>query len=155
FPGNVSVQYGYGGSDLTAVTDLSTGRVWSASFDTKHNPLTVRSPLEQTGNPLAQYSYLFDGSGHITQATRQVRQPDGTLGDPVETQLNGFNLPTQVKAYARAGSGNSDEITQLQYDGGGALTVGSLTKVIQAYGSALQQETNLYYDAPDGTWGLP
>src|SRR5207249_4464350 len=91
----------------------------------------------------------------ITQVTRRVRQADGTLGDPVETQLNAFNQPAQVKAYARAGGGNPDAIAQFQYDGGGALSVGALTKVIQACGTSVQQETNLGYDGADGSWGLP
>jgi hypothetical protein len=111
FPGGAATQYDYTGGDLTSTTDLSTGRVWSQTFDSKHNLLTVRTPLEPTGEPLTRYDYLFDTAGRIDQVTARVRQADGTVGDPVEAQFNDLSLPTQVKAYARAGSGLPDQIT--------------------------------------------
>jgi RHS repeat-associated protein len=154
YPGGAQVVFGYTGEDLISVTDVSTSRTWSYTFDAKHNPLTVRTPLEATGVPLIEYQHLFDTNGLIDQTTARVRQADGSLGDPVETQFNDLNLPTQVKAYARAGSGLPDQIMQLQYDGG-TLSVGNLTKIIEAFGTAQQPETNLFYDTPDGAWGLP
>jgi YD repeat-containing protein len=153
-PGGPQVRYNYTGSDLTSVTDLSTSRTWQYTYDTKHNLLTVRSPLEASGNPLVQYDYLFDSNGLIDQVTAKYRQDDGSLGDPVETQFNDLNLPTQVKAYARAGSGNVDQITQFQYDGG-TLTVGNLTKITEAFGQPQQQATTLAYPSPNGAYGLP
>src|SRR5439155_16755924 len=88
YPGGVAVRYNYTGMDLTSVTDVSTGRTWAYTYDSKHNLLTVRSPLETSGNPLVQYDYLFDSNGLIDQVTAKYRQEDGTLGDPVETQFN-------------------------------------------------------------------
>jgi YD repeat-containing protein len=133
----LSIRYDYTGDDVTSVTDLATGRVWSYTYDGYHNLKTVRSPLEATGNPLIQFDYVLDSSGHVTQRTAQVRKDDGSLGDPVEVQFNVLNLPTQLKAYARAGSGNLDQVTQFQYDNGAPIVLGSpgnLTKVTEAVG---------------------
>jgi RHS repeat-associated protein len=154
-PGGVAIRYNYAGEDLVGVTDVATGRTWSSTFDSKHNLLTVRTPLEQTGNPRVQYDYLFDTAGRIDQVTARVRQADGTVGDPVEAQFNDLNLPTQVKAYARLGTGLPDQITQYQYDGGGALTAGNLTRITEAFGTPVQQQTDIFYEGTDGGWGLP
>ncbi len=155
YPGGPSFRHTYTGEDLTELRNVVTNRAWSLTWDAKANPLTLRTPLEQsTVSPLLDFQYVFDSGGRIDQATRRVRQASDTLGDPVETQLNDFTLPTQLKAYARVGGGLPDQVTQLQYDGGGPLTVGNLTKVIAAVGTALQEETNRFYDAPDGNWGL-
>jgi YD repeat-containing protein len=151
----VSVRYNFTGEDLTGVTDLATGRTWSSTYDSKHNLLTVRSPLEQaTAEPLVKYEYVYDSAGRIDQVTARYRQDDGTLGDPVETQFNDLALPTQMTAFARPGSGNADQVTQFEYDGG-TLTVGNLTKVTEAPGDPLQQATQLFYEGVDGAVGLP
>jgi hypothetical protein len=155
YPGGVAIRYLYTMGRLTGMQEVATGRTWSWSYDSKNNLTSVRTPLEATGSPLVQHDYLFDSANRIDQVTTRVRQADGSLGDPVETQFNDLNLPTQVKAFARAGSGNLDQVTRYEYDGGGALTVGNLTKVIEAWGTPLQQESLLFYDTPDGTWGLP
>ncbi|MES4791865.1 MAG: hypothetical protein C4321_01725, partial [Chloroflexota bacterium] len=46
-------------------------------------------------------------------------------------------------------------MTQFQYDNGGPLTKGNLTKITEAVGTAIQQDTLFEYSAPDGTFGLP
>jgi YD repeat-containing protein len=144
--------------DRTSVetTASSPVRTWSWTYDGKHNVTSYRSPLEQgTTYPLVQYDYLFDGAGRIDQITARSRQADGSLGDPKEIQFNDLNLPSQIKEYARAGSGNVDQITRYTYDGGGPLTVGNPTAITHGYGTAQAISTSIFYEGNDGSWGLP
>jgi RHS repeat-associated protein len=153
YPGSVVRQYTYSTDyTLTSVYHPGADRLWQYSSDPQRNIRTIRGPAERyTTSPLTEISYVKDGDGHITQETVKTRQADDTLGDPVETQYNALNLPTQVKRYARPYTGVADLVTRLEYDGGGTLTQGNLTRVIEAYGTAEQRETQHFYE---GSWGL-
>jgi YD repeat-containing protein len=156
YPGSVVRQYTYSTDyTLTSVYHPGADRLWQYSSDPQRNIRTVRGPAERyTISPLAEITYVKDADGHIIQQTVKTRQADDTLGDPVEMQYNALNLPTQVRKYARAGSGNADQITRYEYDDGGTLTAGNLTQVIEAYGASEQRVTQHFYEGADGAWGL-
>src|SRR5207302_5683002 len=98
------VNYVYSGTDLASVTDVSTGRTWAYVYDLKHNLAEVHTPLEPLGTtPLVQYAYTPTNPTHIMQVTEQVRQSDGTPGDPVDVFFNAYNQPTSITAHHRSG----------------------------------------------------
>jgi hypothetical protein len=121
------VQYTYNGNnDVVSATDLSTNRTWTYGYDTGtgdqsryHNLASVSTPLEPAGmTPLVQYAYGYSASDQINHVNEQVPLPPnlgGGPGDPVDTYLNGLNLPYQVTAHSR--DGMHDQTTLFWYDG--------------------------------------
>jgi hypothetical protein len=50
-----------GGPDLTSVTDVSTSRTWTSTFDSRHNLTSTRTPLETGTDPLVKWQYFPHG----------------------------------------------------------------------------------------------
>jgi YD repeat-containing protein len=160
-PGGAAVEYSYTTEDLTGVRDVSTNRLWSYTFDARHNPLSVRTPLEQGSVPLLEYEYMPANPTQITQLlVREREAAGGTLRDAVQTLFDTRNLPTQVTVYGNPGAGRPHQITKLFYDQNGQAE-GNLTAITEAFGiSGQEQTTTLRYDEAiggvnDGDWGLP
>jgi len=97
YPGSVQVRYTYMlGTDLTSVTDVSTNRTWTSTFDTKHNLTSVRTPLETGVYPLMQYDYTFDSQLRISQVTARYLRDDGQL---VTSRNSGRFFPEILAAF--------------------------------------------------------
>jgi RHS repeat-associated protein len=159
-PGGAAVEYSYTNGDLTGVRDVSTNRLWSYTFDGKHNLLSVRTPLEQAGVPLVEYQYTPANPTHIDQLLVKEREPTGgTLRDAALTLFDARNLPTETTVYGNPGAGRPHQITRFFYDENGPAE-GNLTSIVEAFGTSEQQATTLRYDEAiggvnDGDWGLP
>jgi RHS repeat-associated protein len=167
FPGNVQVRYDYtdlgAGPDLTSVTDVSTGRTWTSTFDTRHNLTTMKTPTETGADPLVKWQYFPPAGDRIDRIVTEVLQPTGGTGDPVEVIFNPYNLPTQITATASPRTGLATPppvVTRFCYDSidqagnCGALTYGNLKRIIEAAGTADEQQT-LWDYAGTEPWGLP
>jgi YD repeat-containing protein len=158
YPGGVGIRYGYNSEqDLTGVTDVATGRVWSATFDARHNLTETRTPVEASGQPLVQNVHTYSGA-QITETLVKMRRDDGTLGDRLRVKLNALNLPWEITALKETGSLLNDQVTRLEYDFSTppAVTLGRLTKMIEDYRTGgFNLTTNLAYDLSEGAWGQP
>jgi RHS repeat-associated protein len=144
YPGGDSYTWEYtaDGEHVTGITRNATGAASHWAYDSMHHVSATWTDQESSLNPLVSYQYTYGG-----ETGKQVTAVTTTdlLGNQADALFNDLSLPTRLRALAATGSGHADQEVDFIYDGGGALTDGKLTRVIQAAGTASEEIIDLAY----------
>src|SRR5207253_6095243 len=131
YPGGNAYAYGYSGPHLISVTHNSTGAAVYYTWDQFHNLTSVRTSAEQSPLVSLAYSYADPDARHIASVVAT-----DLLNHQASATFNSWNLPTEIRAVAAAGSGHVDQVARFTYDNGAQpLTAGNLTHLAAAYGT--------------------
>ncbi len=145
YPGEDRYQYTFQGAHLHQVRHESTGAAVNLRWDLFHNLAKLWTAFESEFSPLVSlaYGYTNPDSRHIAAVTAT-----DVLGNQASATFNDWKLPTEFRAFATPGSGRSDQMMRLIYDGGGPLTAGNVTRVTAALGTPSEDTTDLLYQLP-------
>src|SRR5262249_41461743 len=140
YPGGDAYSFAYSGPMITQVTHLSTGATAYIGWDSFRNPTSFRTNLETTSLISLAYTYTDPDGRHVASVTAT-----DILGNRASATFNAWNLPTEIRALALIGSGHADQVTRFTYDGGGPLTQGNLTRLVEAFGTASEDGADFLY----------